>query len=249
LTVLILAAGYAVRLKELTQDNPKPLLVVAGKTIIDRILEKVKGAGPAGKVYLITNAKFFGKFRDWHKASRYGAKVELIDDGSVSNETRLGAIRDIYLAIEKKAIDDDLLVIAGDNLFDFDLAKFRIFASSKVDGVSVAVHDIKDRDAAARKFGVVMLDDDGVVADFEEKPEDPKSALISTGIYYFPRAKLSLIRDYVRTSDRLDAPGYYISWMVKNDKVYGFTFSEDWYDIGDIESYRKADSTYSKKEN
>ncbi len=246
--VLILAAGYAVRLQNLTSDTPKSLLNIGKKKIIDRILEKVKGIENIDNIYIITNDKFFGKFDSWLKNSKYHSGISLINDGSTRNENRLGAVKDLELAIKKEGIEEDLLVIAGDNLFEFKLGKFIEFALSRIDGTSVALHDIKDHKSASR-FGVVKVDEDNRVVDFEEKPENPKSTLISTGIYYFPKDKLSLIEKYFRSSDRTDAPGYCISWLSKMDKVYGFVFDEDWYDIGDLDSYRKANSEYLKKEN
>lgn len=245
---LILAAGYAVRLKELTSDMPKPLLEIGRRRIIDRLLDKIVNIKEASALYIITNDKFFEKFSDWLKNSKYHDKITLLNDGSVSNETRLGAIKDLEIAIREGGIDDDLLVVAGDNLFEFDLNEFLKFSQARRDGTSVALYDIRDY-KLAKRFGVVKADEDGRVVDFEEKPEDPKSTLISTGIYYFPKEKLSFIKEYLKISERSDAPGYYISWLVKKDRVYGFAFSEDWYDIGDIESYKKANSEYLEKEN
>lgn len=268
--VIILAAGYAVRLQPLTLNTPKPLLIVGKQTIIDRILDKVDmvltGSEP---VYIITNAKFSGKFDEWLKAQKHKGKIAVINDGSTSNENRLGAIRDMGLAIDEKAIDDDLLIIAGDNLFGLDLRKFVSFASAKPDGVSVALYDVGSIEAA-KNFGVVKLDKDNKVIDFEEKPQVPRSTLVSTGIYYFPKNKLSFIEKYVKMQDKLDpstgsgstpsaagginqrsrgvdAPGYYISWLSKTDRVYGYSFLGDWYDIGNIEAYRKADKKYTEK--
>ena len=246
---LILAAGYAVRLKELTHDTPKPLLAIGGRKIIDRIVEKLIKTGKIDSICLVTNAKFFEKFNIWLKHSKYHDKISLINDGTTSNEMRLGAIKDLEIAISEKHIDDDLLVIAGDNLFEFDLDEFLKYASDRPDGISVALYDIKDY-ASARRFGVVKVDRDNRIVDFEEKPEGPKSTLISTGIYYFPKKKLPFIKEYLDTSGKGDdAPGYCISWLAKVDVVHGFIFSEDWYDIGDIESLKKADSEYLKKEN
>ncbi len=246
--ILILAAGYAVRLKEITRDRPKPLLDIGRRKIIDRIIEKVASLEGAPSIYIVTNAKFFDSFDKWLKTSKEKKRTALINDGSTLNENRLGAIKDIDLAIKKGAIDDDLLVIAGDNLFDFDLGEFLKFAVTRPDGVSVALHDIKDIESAKR-FGVVSVDEKKRVVDFEEKPANPKSTLISTGIYYFPREKLRFIKEYVATSDKLDAPGYCIGWLSRRDKVHGFVFSEDWYDIGDVESYKRADNKYLEKEN
>lgn len=245
--VLILAAGYAVRLKEITQDNPKPLLEIGGRKIIDRIIDKVTMLDPSAGVTIVTNHKFFERFTVWAAGSPAAARMSVIDDGSVSNETRLGAIRDIEFAIDARRIDDDLLVIAGDNLFEFDLARFRDFAAARPDGASVALHDIGDL-AAATRFGVVKVDRAGTIIDFEEKPAQPRSTLISTGVYYFPKAKLRLIREYVARSGKVDAPGHYIQWLSATNPVYGFIFSEAWYDIGDVASYQKANRDYSQKE-
>lgn len=245
--VLVLAAGYAVRLKEIAQDTPKPLLEINRKKILDRIVGKVLNIKGVDAIYIITNAKFFEKFQAWANGSADKNKIAVINDGTVSNETRLGAIKDIALAIEKKSIDEDLLIVAGDNLFDFNLSDFLKFARTHSDGISVALHDIKDH-VLARNFGVVAIDTEDRIVDFEEKPENPKSTLISTGIYYFPKAKIALLKNYVKDANKLDAPGYYIDWHSRNDKAYGFGFKEDWYDIGSVESYKKADREYKEKE-
>lgn len=245
---LILAAGYAVRLQPLTLENPKPLLEIGDRKIIDRILDKVGRVKGVGRIYIVVNNKFFEHFKRWAKGSPLKGKIALVNDGTDSNENRLGAIKDLELAIRGEGIDDDLLVIAGDNLFELDLAEFVKFAHGHADGVSVALYDIGDLEAAKR-FGVVKLGPDGRIAEFEEKPLEPRSTLVSTGIYYFPRAKLPLVKEYATGKDKkLDAPGYYISWMSKADKVYGFGFSEEWHDIGDLETYKRVDEEYKQKE-
>jgi glucose-1-phosphate thymidylyltransferase len=245
--IVILAAGYAVRLQPLTLDMPKPLLKIGGRAMIDRIIDRIDELEENRPIYVVSNGKFFRKFEEWLAASGCADKISLINDHSTANENRLGAVRDLELAIDQKRIDDDLLVIAGDNLFNMDLNDFLRFARSRSDGISFAVYDIGNPEAA-KNFGVVKIDDNNKVVDFEEKPKSPKSTLISTGIYYFPRAKIARIKEYVKLNEKLDAPGYHISWLSKNDKVYGFSFEEDWYDIGNIESYKKADAEYSKKE-
>jgi glucose-1-phosphate thymidylyltransferase len=243
--IIILAAGYAVRLQPLTLNMPKSLLPVGSRTIIDRILDKARGIEGWDHVYVITNDKFSGKFNEWLGGVPIKDKITIINDGSTTNDNRLGAIKDMDVVIRDKAIDDDILVIAGDNLFELDLARFMEFAAAN-DGASVALYDVGSI-ALARNFGVVKIDERGLVVDFEEKPQEPKSTLISTGIYYFPKNKLSFIQKYVKMHSKLDAPGYYLGWLSKEDKVYGFSFIEDWYDIGNIESYNKANQEYTTK--
>jgi glucose-1-phosphate thymidylyltransferase len=245
--VIILAAGYAVRLQPLTINTPKPLLAVGGKTILDRIFGKIDAIKGWDAAYIVTNAKFSGNFEAWRMASKYGDKVTVINDGTTTNENRLGAIKDLEIVVRGCAIDDDLLVVAGDNLFDFDLDVFIEFAKTKQDGVSVALYDVGSKELA-KNYGIVKLDDDQQVIDFEEKPKEPKSTLASTGLYYFPKNKLSFIEKYVKMQNKLDAPGYYIGWLSKADKVYGLRFLEDWYDIGSIESYKEADRKYTERE-
>ena len=247
MNIIILAAGYAVRLQPYTLTTPKPLLEVGGKRILDRLLEKISGVKDAGDIHVVANAKFFDQFTAWRAGSKYKNRIFLTNDGSTTNDNRLGAIKDLELVTGKIASGGDLLVIAGDNLFDFELDRFTDFAKTNADGVSIALHDIASRDLA-KSFGVVEIDHSGLVVNFEEKPAQPRSSLISTGIYYFPKEKISLIKEYVKSEPKLDAPGYYIGWLSKNKKVYGCPFSEDWYDIGNIESYKRADAEYINKE-
>jgi glucose-1-phosphate thymidylyltransferase len=245
---LILGAGYAVRLYPLTLNTPKPLLEVGGKKIIDRIIAKISVIKGLDEIYVVTNHRFYANFEQWALGCRYGQKISVIDDGTSTNETRLGAIRDMELSIKEKSVNDDLLVVAGDNLFEMKIESFIDFASTKRTGASVALYDVGSIEAAKR-YGVVSIDKSGKVTEFEEKPKEPKSTLISTGVYYFPRERVSDIDRYLKTEGmKNDAPGYYIKWLSANGNVYGFSFSEKWYDIGDIESYKKADEEYKKKE-
>ena len=248
--VLILAAGYAVRLGELTANTPKPLLLINGKSIIDRITDKVLAvkSKPVSGIIVVTNGKFFERFDAWRDASNNRDIIRLVNDHSTSNDNRLGAIKDIELAIEEADLDEDLLVVAGDNLFDLDLNRFFEFAAKNPDSIAVALYDIRSLEAA-KKYGVIKLDEESRIVDFQEKPERPNSTLVSTGIYYSPKNKLALIREYVKMQDKkLDAPGYYISWVSKVDKVYGFKFPDAWYDIGDIDSYKEADRKTKERE-
>lgn len=243
---LILAAGYAIRLHPLTITTPKPLLTVGGVTIIDRMLEHVLTIPGVDAIHVVTNAKFYGAFDSWRSSSRHKKVIHLVNDGTRTNETRLGAITDIALAVNEGRIDDDLLVLAGDNLFEFDIRRFAGRAGTRESEVTVALYDIRDRRAASR-FGVVRLERD-VIVDFKEKPQDPESSLVSTGIYFFPKAKVRVVGEFLGSGEKADAPGHFISWLVSREKVYGYVFSEMWYDIGDLESLKKADEIYTKKE-
>jgi glucose-1-phosphate thymidylyltransferase len=245
--IIILAAGYAVRLQPLTLNTPKPLLDIGGKKMLDRIFDKIGVIKGWDAAYIVTNARFFGNFDTWRVASKYKDRVTVINDGTMTNENRLGAIKDLEIVINGRAISDDVLVVAGDNLFDFDLGTFIDFAKARQDGVSVALYDVGSEELAMN-YGIVKLDNDQRVVDFEEKPKEPKSTLASTGLYYFPKNKLSFIEKYVKMQNKLDAPGYFIGWLSKVDKVYGLRFLEDWYDIGSIESYKEADRKYTEKE-
>jgi len=247
MNVIILAAGYAVRLEPLTLTTPKPLLEVGGRRIIDRLMDKISGLNDVSSVTVITNAKFFDKIKSWRDGSSYNGKLSILNDGSTKNENRLGAIKDLMLATDSVGSGEDLLVIAGDNLFDFGLDKFVGFAKDHYSGVSIALYDIGSTELA-KSFGVLKINSSKKVVSFEEKPQAPKSTLISTGIYYFPKDKIDMIKEYSRTQEKLDAPGYYISWLASNHEVYGCPFTEDWYDIGNIESYKKADGEYKNKE-
>ncbi len=245
--VVVLAAGYSVRLYPLTLTIPKPLLKIGGRSMLDRILDAliplkdiIEGA------YVMSNEKFFKKFKVWLKECTVPFEVTLMNDGTTSNETRLGAIRDLEMAIKVGGIDSDLLVIAGDNIFEFDVRNLLDFARARPDGVVVALHDIADIELS-KKYGVTKVDKDSRIVGFEEKPAHPQSTLVSTGIYYFPRSKLHLVSEFIKSNDTLDAPGHYIRWLSERGEVYGFVFQEGWYDIGDMKSYEGANRKYKDK--
>jgi glucose-1-phosphate thymidylyltransferase len=230
---LILAAGYATRLKPLTDDRPKQLLPVGGRPIVDWIVEKIHDAG-IEDVHLVTNARFAPMFAEWGKATG----VTVHDDGTTSNETRLGAIGDMQFV----DLDDDLLVIAGDNLFDDSLADFVEFWRRRDQPASaVAVHDVGTKELA-RLYGVVAVDGDDRVVDFVEKPEDPPSTLAATATYLYPRAHARLVDTYLAEGNPPDQPGNYVAWLHRREPVYAFRFAGGWYDIGDHGQLLEADN-------
>ncbi|MGB3082011.1 MAG: nucleotidyltransferase family protein [Candidatus Omnitrophota bacterium] len=243
---LILAAGYGTRLYPLTLDRPKPLIKVGGKAILERLLEKLEKIDSCDEVYVVTNDKFYKSTVKWFKGRNFSFGVKVIDDKTKTNEDRLGAIGDIDLVLKETDPGDDVLVMAGDNLFEFDIMDFVDFARKK-GKLSVALYDVKDR-ALAKKYGIVSLDPDNKISDFAEKPEQPKSTLASTGIYYLPKDRLGMMDDYMKTDLAKDAPGNFVKWVSENDEAYGYVFTEGWYDIGDKNSLEKADIEYRERE-
>jgi len=246
MVTIILAAGYGTRLYPLTIDKPKALLEVGGKTILDRLVEKITLIEDNRKIYIVTNEKFNKKFIDWEKSADYGCEIEVINDKTLSNETRLGAIGDIDLALKSKKIKDDLFITGSDNLFDMDLVDFANFANAKRPSSSMVFFDVKDI-TLATKYGIGNLDNDSRVIGFEEKPASPKSTLAATALYFIPKEKLGKVSEYMDTDLSKDAPGNLLLWLAKVDKVYGYVLKKAWYDIGDMESLEKADDEFAKR--
>jgi len=243
---LILAAGYGTRLYPLTLDRPKPLIKVGGKTILERLLHKFEELKTCETVYVVTNDKFSGMVKKWGRDRTFSVELKVINDQTHTNDDRLGAIGDINLVLEKENPCDNVLIVAGDNLFEFDIADFVKFGKNK-NKLSVALFDVKDC-KLAQKYGVVVLDKDNKVRDFQEKSPAPKSTLASTGIYYLPKTELNMVGKYMKTSLTKDAPGNFIKWVSENDEVFGYVFTEGWYDIGDKVSLEKADLEYRERE-
>ena len=236
---LILAAGYATRLYPLTKHWPKPLLSVKEKPIINHIIEKVDGLKENSEIIVITNEKFFYQFRDWAQNTQIKTKLTVLSDKSTSADDRLGAIGDINFAINEHKIDDDLLVIGGDNLFTFDLESFVKNSLKKRINAVVGLYDINDP-AMVKNYGVVTLNHKNKIIDFKEKPKKSASTLISMCIYYFSKENLKLIKKYISRKDCHDTSGDYIKWLSNEINVFGYTFSGTWYDIGDIITFYHA---------
>ncbi len=243
---IILAAGYATRLYPLTKNKPKPLLTVGRKTIADHLVQKLGDIKEIDTIYIVTNQKFYGVIEDWLKTVKSTKKIILENDGSTTNDDRLGAIGDIRLAINRQKIDDDMIVLAGDNMFDWGLKGFGDFAKKVPESFSIGAYDIGDK-KKANIYGVVEVDGKGDMTNFLEKPQDPPTSLIATGIYYFPKGKLGLIEEFLKAGDEKDAPGHFVQWLSKRQEVRCYIFKGVWYDIGDLESYRRANLSFQEK--
>jgi glucose-1-phosphate thymidylyltransferase len=238
LKALLLAAGYATRLRPLTDTYAKELLPVGGRPIVDWILERVAEVPEVDAVHVVTNARKAQGFHRWAE----GLDVTVHDDGTTSNEDRLGAIGDIQLTIERAGLeDDDLLVIAGDNLFAYSLADLVAFWRSKGVASALAVHDVGSRELA-RKYGIVELDADDRVVGFLEKPEEPPSTLAATACYLYHREHVPLVREYLAAGNPPDQPGNLVAWLHRREPVYGFRFEGEWLDIGDPQQLHEADN-------
>ena len=240
---VVLAAGYATRLYPLTENTPKPLLRVGNKTIIDNILLKLEAVAGLNQAYIVTNDKFYQAFSNWSKKARTPLKLKIINDGTKSNEDRLGAVGDIHFVVQQEKIKDDLLVIAGDNLFGFSLLDFAGFFKEKNSSV-VAFRDVKDKNKVKEKYGVGMVQGSKVI-DFEEKPAEPKSSLASTACYFFKKNDLIHIQNLVKTG-KIDAPGNLIKYLATESEVHAFVFDEHWFDVGSFESLEEAQKVYAR---
>lgn len=241
---LILAAGYATRLYPLTKEYPKPLLAIGKRHMIDYIVDKLEGLDCIDEIMVVTNSKFISKFRKWAASLKITKRVTLVDDLTYTKDDRRGAIGDMYFVIQKRRIDDDLLVVGGDNLFDGGLEDFLLFAAEKEGQPVIGVYNIKDKSSASQ-YGVVKLDRSGKIIDFAEKPAKPKSALVAMCLYFFPKKRLRLIKKYLDTkTDKHDATGFYIDWLSKTIPVYARVFEGRWYDIGHRDFYDKARKTF-----
>ncbi len=238
---IILAAGYATRLYPLTKNKPKSLLTIANKPIINYIIEKVNKIKEIGSIYVVTNAKFYSLFEQWSSTLKTELDVKIINDRTISNEGRLGSMGDLNFVIQQEKINEDILVIAGDNLFGFGLQQF--LASFKSNCLStVAFCDLKEQEKVKGRFGVGIIKD-GRILDFEEKPLEPKSTLAATACYIFSKPDQEKIQKYVK-ENQPDALGYFIKYLMKHSEVKAFVFTEHWFDVGTLESLQEAEKFY-----
>jgi glucose-1-phosphate thymidylyltransferase len=235
---LVLAAGYATRLYPLTKVVAKPLLPLAERPMLDYLLDAIGKAEDVDEVHVVTNHKFAGAFEEWAETR----DVVVHDDGTTSEDDRLGAIGDIRFVVEQAGLDgDDLLVIAGDNLFDYSLADYVQWWRGKGEASAVVLYDVGSLELV-KKYSSVDVDADGRLLSFVEKPESPTSSLVATAAYIYHRAHVPLLRTYLDEGNPPDQPGRFLAWLVPRVPVYGYTATGDWRDIGDAEQLLDADN-------
>ena len=239
---VILAAGYATRLRPLSDSVPKQLLPVGGRPILDWILENVEAVEEIDEVHLVTNSRFAAQFEHWGRERG----VQVHDDGTKTNEDRLGAVGDLQLALERGGIDDDVLVIAGDNLFDFRLSDYVAFWRGKGVASAVAVYDCGDLELATH-YGIVELADDDRLLYFVEKPDDPPSTLAATATYLYAREHVPFVSRYLAEGHAPDQAGSLVAWLYRHEPVYGYRFPGSWSDIGNLGQLLEADNRMRRR--
>ncbi len=237
---LILAAGYATRLYPLTENFPKPLLKVGNKTILDWLVDDIDTAGEIDEYVVISNRKYACHFEDW--ARQKSQKITVVDDGTESNETRLGAVKDIQFAIDSLNLDDDMLVIAGDNVLDFSLTEF--IAYSKKKNTSCIMRYYEPSREKLLKCGVVTPDADDKVLNMTEKSPTPATHWCCPPFYYYTKNDAKLVRKGIESGCGIDAPGSYIAWLCTQTAVHAMEMPGKRYDIGNLESYEKVKAEY-----
>lgn len=216
---------------------------MADKPIVEHILEKIKSVPEIKEILIVTNARFHHQFQVWLNHYTYPKKIKLINDGTISNQDRLGAVGDLNFVLHEEEINEDLLVIAGDNLFGFSVKSF-LDSFTKKQKSHVALFDIKDKEKLKKCYGVALLDKTKIV-NFEEKPAEPKSTLAATACYLFSKSDLKLVEQALKVG-KADNPGDLVKHLVKSSEVHGYVFDQHWFDVGSFESLEKAEEVYKK---
>jgi glucose-1-phosphate thymidylyltransferase len=236
---VILAAGYATRLRPLTDDVPKHLLPVGGRPMLDWVLDRIREVDDVEEIHLVTNSRFAPDFARW--GEQHGVTVH--DDGTTSNDDRLGAVGDLQLVIDAAGLEDDaLLVLAGDNLFEMSLPGFVEWSRGKPQPAgAVPLHDVGDLELATQ-YGIAETNDEDRIVRFVEKPSDPPSTLASTLIYLLPPEHVRLVSTYLDEGRSPDNAGSFLGWLTGRERVYGYRFEGSWYDIGNHDQLLEADN-------
>ncbi len=247
MNVLILAAGYATRLYPLTLTKAKPLLEVAGKPMIEWVIDNLAPVPGIETIYVVTNDKFAQDFQDWadgYSKSQPQVKFKIVNDGSRSDADKLGAIGDIRLVLTREELTTEpLIVVAGDNLFSEPLAEFA--AAAKGSAATIATYDVGDLEAI-KKYSAIKTDAEGVITHFEEKPEKPETTLTGIALYYFAAETLELFTTYIAAGNNPDQPGRFIQWLHTRRPVKTYQIKGTWYDIGSKETLEEANKIFAQ---
>jgi glucose-1-phosphate thymidylyltransferase len=246
--VIILAAGYATRLYPLTLTQPKPLLPVAGQPMVEYVLDNLAPIGGIDRIYVVTNNKFAGHFQKWseqYRATKSKLNFTIVNDGSTDDTNKLGAIGDINYVLKTQNVDDDIMVVAGDNLFSKKLEGFGQFCREKNAPV-LALYDVGNLEEI-KKYNSVTMDAAGKITFFEEKPKNPTSTLTGIALYYYPKSTIPLIKQYITEGNNPDQPGRLIQWLYPRTPVYTWKVPGIWYDIGSKETLEEANKIFANK--
>ncbi len=245
--LIILGAGYATRLYPLTLNQPKPLLHVAGRPMMEHLLQHLSPIESIDHIYIVTNAKYADHFQSWaneYQTTHGSLNLTIVNDQSTDDSNKLGAIGDLSLVLNQEQIDDEIIVVAGDNLLSHSLGDFETFCHEKQAPV-LAVYDIGNLEEV-RKYNAIDVDADGRILFFEEKPATPKSTLVGIALYYYPRSALGLIRQYVAEGNNPDQPGRLVEWMYQRTPFYTWVVPGIWFDVGSKETLAEANRVFSE---
>ena len=235
---ILLAAGYATRLYPLTENFPKPLLKVGEKTILDWLMDDVKEL--VDEFIVISNHKFASHFQEWSQS--HTLPITVVDDGTSSNETRLGAVKDIQFAVEKLGIEENVLVLAGDNVLDFSLIPFVRFGQEN--GCSCIMCYEENELAKQQRTAIITVNPEGIITSYEEKPKEPKSNLAVPPFYYYLARDVKRIPEALEAGCGYDAPGSFAAWLSGQTEMKAYRMPGKRYDIGNLESYKKIKASY-----
>lgn len=239
---IVLSAGYATRLYPLTENTPKGLLPIGDKSILDFITDQIETIADIDEVFIISNHKFYSNFLDWSKTRKTHLKISVLDDNTTDDTNKLGAIGDIQFTLEKGKIDEDVLIMAGDNFFTFELKDYYDFYKA-VDSDTILVKEINEVKELQR-MGNAILNEDGQVVEMEEKPQNPRSNCAVFASYIYKKETLPFIKKYLDEGNNPDAPGFFPSWLHTRKPVFAYKFIGECYDIGTHESYKEVCDKY-----
>lgn len=237
---IILLAGYATRMYPLTLDRPKALLPLGGRPVIDYIVDQINRIPEVDQIYAVTNHKFYTPFSEWQRSVVSSIPIEVIDDGTTTEDNRRGAIGDIYFTLNEKDIHEDIVVIAGDNYFTYDLREYyEFFKQSCHDAVCAG--RINDREQL-KQFAVATLDENGKLLSLIEKPSEPPTDIAVYATYFYKKETLPLFERYMSEGNKPDAPGYFVQWLYQIKDVYAYIMNGKCYDIGTIAAYEEMNA-------